>query len=99
MLEVRRTCLGRRCRLAGIEQAMGRRGSACDSSGYEAISKTSRASSVDRHSRPMRAELRAAVLDYFERYYNRQRRHSTLSCPHQPSPRESTSEHERASIT
>lgn len=33
---------------------------------------------VNRHSWPTRAELRSAVFDYVEIFYNATRRHSTL---------------------
>jgi putative transposase len=69
---------GRRCRLAGIEQSMGGRGSACDNAVCEAFFKTLKSELVDRRSWPTKAELRTAVFDYIECFYNRQRRHSTL---------------------
>lgn len=69
---------GRRCRLAGIEQSMGGRGSAYDNAVCESFFKTLKSDLVDRRSWPTRAELRTAVFDYIECFYNRQRRHSSL---------------------
>ena len=69
---------GRRCRLAGIEQSMGGRGSAYDNALCESFFKTLKSELVDRRSWPMKPELRTAVFDYIECFYNRQRRHSSL---------------------
>lgn len=69
---------GRRCRLAGIEQSMGGRGSAYDNAVCESFFKTLKSDLVDRRSWPTKAELRTAIFDYIECFYNRQRRHSSL---------------------
>jgi putative transposase len=69
---------GRRCRLAGIEQSMGGRGSAYDNAVCEAFFKTLKSELVDRRSWPTKAELRIAVFDYVECFYNPRRRHSSL---------------------
>jgi putative transposase len=69
---------GRRCRQAGIEQSMGGRGSAYDNAVYEAFFKTLKSELVDRQSRPTKPELRAAVFEYIECFYNQRRRHSSL---------------------
>ena len=69
---------GRRCRLAGIEQSMGGRGSAYDNAVCESFFKTLKSDLTDRRSWPDKAELRTAVFDYIETFYNRQRRHSSL---------------------
>lgn len=69
---------GRRCRLAGIEQSMGGRGSAYDNAVCEAFFKTLKSELVDRQSWPTKAELRIAVFDYIECFYNPRRRHSSL---------------------
>jgi putative transposase len=69
---------GRRCRLAGIDQSMGGRGSAYDNAVCESFFKTLKSDLVDRRSWPDKAELRTAVFDYIECFYNRQRRHSSL---------------------
>jgi putative transposase len=69
---------GRRCRLAGIDQSMGGRGSAYDNAVCESFFKTLKSDLVDRRSWPDKAELRTAVFDYIKCFYNRQRRHSSL---------------------
>lgn len=69
---------GQRCRLAGIEQSMGGRGSAYDNAVCESFFKTLKSELVDRQSWPTKAEIRTAVFDYIEGFYNRQRRHSSL---------------------
>jgi putative transposase len=69
---------GHRCRLAGIEQSMGGRGSAYDNAVCESFFKTLKSDLLDRRSWPDKAELRPAVFDYIETFYNRQRRHSSL---------------------
>lgn len=70
---------GRRCRLAGIEQSMGGRGSAYDNAVCESFFKTLKSELVDRRSWPTKAELRTAVFDYIECFYNPRRRHSSLN--------------------
>lgn len=69
---------GRRCRLARIEQSMGGRGSAYDNAVCEAFFKSLKSELVDRQSWPTKAELRTAVFDYIECFYNPRRRHSSL---------------------
>jgi putative transposase len=69
---------GQRCRQAGITQSMGSRGDAYDNAVAESFFKTLKAELVHRRSWPTKAELRSAVFDYVESFYNRQRRHSTL---------------------
>lgn len=69
---------GRRCRLAGIEQSMGGRGSAYDNAVCESFFKTLKSELVERRSWPTKAELRTAVFDYIECFYNSRRRHSSL---------------------
>jgi putative transposase len=69
---------GQRCRQAGITQSMGSRGDAYDNAVAESFFKTLKAELVHRRSWPTQAELRSAVFDYIESFYNRQRRHSTL---------------------
>jgi putative transposase len=65
---------GRRCRQAGIEQSMGGRRSAYDNAVCESFFKTLKSDLID----PEKAELRTAIFDYIESFYNRQRRHSIL---------------------
>jgi len=86
---------GRRCRLAGIEQSMGGRGSAYDNALCESFFKTLKSELVDRRSCPMKPELRTAVFDYIECFYNRQRRHSSLDY-HSPAEYERITERARA---
>jgi putative transposase len=69
---------GRRCRQAGIEQSMGGRRSAYDNAVCESFFKTLKSDLIARRSWPDKAELRTAVFDYIECFYNRQRRHSSL---------------------
>jgi putative transposase len=69
---------GRRCRLAGIEQSMGGRGSAYDNAVCESFFKTLKSELIDRRSWPTKPELRTAVFDYIECFYNPRRRHSSL---------------------
>jgi putative transposase len=69
---------GRRCRLAGLEPSMGGRGSAYDNAVCESFFKTLKSELVDRRSWPTKAELRTAVFDYIECFYNPRRRHSSL---------------------
>jgi len=70
---------GRRCRQAGIEQSMGSRKSAYDNAVCESFFKTLKSDLVDRQSWPTKAELRTAVFDYIECFYNRQRPRSSLN--------------------
>jgi transposase InsO family protein len=57
---------------------MGGRRSAYDNAVCESFFKTLRSDLIDRRSWPDKAELRTAVFDYIECFYNRQRRHSSL---------------------
>jgi transposase InsO family protein len=57
---------------------MGGRGSAYDNTVCESFFKTLKSDLLDRRSWPDKAELRPAVFDYIETFYNRQRRHSSL---------------------
>ena len=57
---------------------MGSRGDAFDNAVAESFFKTLKAELVHRRSWPTKAELRSAVFDYIESFYNRHRRHSTL---------------------
>jgi putative transposase len=86
---------GRRCRLAGIEQSMGGRGSAYDNAVCESFFKTLKSDLVDRRSWPTKAELRTSLFDYIECFYNRQRRHSSIDY-HSPADYERISEKARA---
>lgn len=57
---------------------MGGRGSAYDNAVCEAFFKSLKSELVDRQSWPTKAELRTAVFEYIECFYNPRRRHSSL---------------------
>jgi putative transposase len=70
---------GRAARGAGIAVSMGSRGDAYDNAVAETFFATLKKELVNRHSWPSRLELQSAVFEYIEAFYNRRRRHSTLS--------------------
>jgi putative transposase len=67
-----------RCAEAGIEVSMGSQGDCFDNALCEAFMKTLKWELVDRQSWPTKAELRAAVFEWIEVFYNRERIHSRL---------------------
>jgi putative transposase len=69
---------GQRVRDAGIAVSMGSRGDAFDNAVAESFFATLKKELVSRRSWPTRRELGAAVFEYIEVFYNRERRHSTL---------------------
>jgi putative transposase len=69
---------GQRCSDAGVELSMGRRGCAYDNAVKESFFATLKKDLVHRRSWPRRQELRTAVFDYIETFYNPVRLHSTL---------------------
>ena len=69
---------GQRCREAGIARSMGSKGDAYDNALAESFFASLKKELVRRRSWPTRGELRSAVFDYVEAFYNRERRHSTL---------------------
>jgi putative transposase len=69
---------GRAARQAGIAISMGSRGDAYDNAVAETFFATLKKELVNRRTWPSRLELRSAVFEYIEAFYNRQRRHSTL---------------------
>ncbi len=69
---------GQRCREASIAVSMGRKGSAYDNAVKESFFATLKKDLVHRRSWPTKAELRTAVFDYVETFYNPVRLHSTL---------------------
>ncbi len=87
---------GQACGKAGIARSMGSRGDCFDNAVAESFFATLKKELVRRRSWPTREELRIAVFDYIEIFYNATRRHSTLGMlsPAQfekitpPSPRE-----------
>jgi putative transposase len=62
----------------GIEVSMSRKGNCWDNAVAESFFATFKTELIYRRSWSSRIELRAAVFDYIEIFYNRQRLHSTL---------------------
>jgi putative transposase len=69
---------GQACGKAGIARSMGSRGDCFDNAVAESFFATLKKELIRRQSWPSRAELRTAVFDYIEIFYNATRRHSTL---------------------
>ena len=69
---------GQQARAAGIAQSMGSKGDCFDNAVAESFFATLKKELIRRRSWPTRAELRTAVFDYIEIFYNATRRHSTL---------------------
>jgi len=69
---------GQAAREAGIARSMGSRGDCWDNAVAESSFATLKKELVNRNSWPTTAELRSAVFDYVEIFYNATRRHSTL---------------------
>jgi putative transposase len=69
---------GHTARKAQIALSMGATGDAYDNALAETFFATLKKELVHRRSWPTRQELRAAVFDYVETFYNHSRRHSTL---------------------
>ena len=69
---------GQACAKAGIARSMGSRGDCYDNAVAESFFATLKKELIRRQSWPTRAELRTAVFDYIEIFYNATRRHSTL---------------------
>jgi putative transposase len=69
---------GQQARDAGIAMSMGSRGDCFDNAVAESFFATLKKELVHRRTWPTRQELRSAVFDYIESFYNRERRHSTL---------------------
>lgn len=69
---------GQAARDAGIAISMGSRGDAYDNAVAESFFATLKKELIHRRSWPTRRELGAAVFEYIEAFYNRDRRHSTL---------------------
>lgn len=63
---------------AGIEVSMSRKGNCWDNAVAESFFSTLKNELIHRRRWRSRLELRAAVFDYIEVFYNRQRLHSTL---------------------
>jgi putative transposase len=69
---------GQAARAAGIAQSMGSKGDCYDNAVAESFFATLKKELVHRRTWPNKAELRTAVFDYIEAFYNRQRRHRSL---------------------
>ena len=62
----------------GIEASMSRRGNCWDNAVAESFFATLKTELIYRRNWSLRVELREAVFEYIEVFYNRSRRHSTL---------------------
>lgn len=69
---------GERCAEAGIDLSMGARGSALDNAVAESFVASLKKELVNRRSWPDKQELRTAVFDYIEAFFNSERLHSAL---------------------
>jgi len=69
---------GQACAKAGISRSMGSRGDCWDNALAETFFASLKKELINRSSWTGRAELRIAVFDYIELFYNTHRRHSTL---------------------
>jgi putative transposase len=69
---------GQACGKAGIARSMGSRGDCFENAVAESFFATLKKELIRRQSWPTRAELRQAVFEYIELFYNATRRHSTL---------------------
>jgi len=69
---------GQACAKAGIARSMGSRGDCWDNAVAESFFATLKKELIRRRSWPTRSQLRTAVFDYIELFYNARRRHSTL---------------------
>jgi len=69
---------GGRCSEARIDLSMTSGGSPLDNSVAESLFATLKRELVDRYSWPTRNDLRVAIFEWIEVFYNRQRVHTTL---------------------
>jgi putative transposase len=69
---------GQACGKAGIARSMGSRGDCFDNAVAESFFATLKRELIRHQSWPTRTELRQAVFEYIEIFYNATRRHSTL---------------------
>jgi transposase InsO family protein len=69
---------GRALKAARLEGSMGHVGDALDNAVAESFFATLQTELLDRRSWSTRQQLRSAIFEYIEGFYNRQRRHSTL---------------------
>lgn len=70
---------GQACAKAGIARSMGSRGDCWDNAVAESFFATLKKELIRRRAWPTRSELRTAVFEYIEIFYNATRRHSTLA--------------------
>jgi putative transposase len=70
---------GERCKEAGIDLSMTQGGSPLDNAVAESFFATLKRELVDRYSWPTREDLRVAVFEWIEVFYNRQRLHTALN--------------------
>jgi len=68
-----------RLRELGIVVSMSRVGDCYDNAAMESFFSTLKGECVERHTFHTRQEARSAIFEYIECFYNRVRRHSTLS--------------------
>lgn len=71
--------MGEHLREAGIETSMGSKGSALDNAVAESFFSTLKRELVNRYSWPTKRDARAAIFEWIEVFYNRQRLHTTLN--------------------
>jgi putative transposase len=69
---------GHRCRKAGVIPSMGSVGDCFDNAMAESFFATLECELLDRSTFRTRDQARAAIFDFIEVFYNRQRRHSSL---------------------
>jgi len=72
---------GKRLEEVGIVPSMGRTGTALDNAMAESFIATLKTKLlVRRHRFPDREVAKSAIFEYLDRFYNRRRLHSVLSC-------------------
>ncbi len=67
-----------RCEQAGIEVSMGSIGDCFDNAVCESFHASLKKELIHRRPWPTRAEVRSAIFEYIEGWFNPRRRHSTL---------------------
>lgn len=72
------TGIGQLCRSNAVVQSMSRRGNCWDNAPSESFFGTLKRELINGHIYARRAEARAAIFEYIEVFYNRERLHSTL---------------------
>ena len=69
---------GKHLQKAGVLGSMGSVGSALDNAMAESFFASLQTELLDRRTWPTRSSLKAAIFDYIDVFYNRQRRHTSL---------------------